>query len=152
MSLNTGDKLTHNESGQEAEYLAAVPTAGHGFLHVLKGAAGYILRLTGDLESEFSRTGASETLAAENATTEPDLIARFESMLRSYGLTKEDAAKAAAGTPAPVPEAHLSPDLAQAVSGEPEAGPEEEPGSGGGASTPPVSPAPASPPSNAIPL
>lgn len=98
-TLTTGDKLTHTDSGVEAEYVTAIPTAGHGFLHLLKSAEGYIFRLTGDLEAEFSQEGKSTTLAQDQTpqSMEAELLAKMEAM-----LNRALAANATGNAPAPV--------------------------------------------------
>lgn len=115
-TVNSGDKLTHTESGTEVEYVAALPTAGHGFIHLLKSVEGYLFRLTGDMESEFSQQGKDTTLAQDNTpgTTDEQLYARMEAM-----LAKALAAQAEGKAPAPV--------KPETTDTEPAAGTEETP-------------------------
>jgi hypothetical protein len=52
--VQTGTILEHLETGAEVAYKAAIPTLGHGLLHLLVGAQGYILKFTNELQSEFN--------------------------------------------------------------------------------------------------
>ena len=54
MEVQTGEILQHLESGAEVAYKAAIPTIGHGMIHLLVGAEGYILKFTTELEKEFN--------------------------------------------------------------------------------------------------
>lgn len=54
MQLQTGEVVKHIESQAEAVYKAAIPTLGHGLIHLLVGAEGYLLKFTSELESDFS--------------------------------------------------------------------------------------------------
>jgi hypothetical protein len=106
--LNMGDKLTHKESGDEAEYFLAVPTVTHGFMHILKTAGGYVMRLTGDLEAEFKKKGEVQTLAESGSPlTAVDQsvmneLADLKALIRGMGV-KVDNPTGEQGTPlAPV--------------------------------------------------
>lgn len=54
MQLQTGSLLEHLESGAEAAYKAAIPTLGHGLIHLLVGPSGYLLKFGHELEEEFN--------------------------------------------------------------------------------------------------
>jgi hypothetical protein len=87
--LNLGDKLKHIESGLEAEYITAIPTAVHGFIHLLKTADEYVYRLTGDLESQFSRPDTTSPLSqtdGSSAANEAKLLDALIARLRSEGV------------------------------------------------------------------
>jgi hypothetical protein len=102
--LNMGDKLTHKESGDEAEYFLAVPTVTHGFMHILKTAGGYVMRLTGDLEAEFKKKGEVQTLAESGSplTAVDQSVMNELALIRGMGV-KVDNPTGEQGTPlAPV--------------------------------------------------
>jgi hypothetical protein len=87
--LNLGDKLRHIESGIEAEYCYAVPTATHGFVHFLKTAQGYVQRLTGDLETEFARPESTQSLSetdGSSASNESALLDALIQRLQAEGV------------------------------------------------------------------
>jgi hypothetical protein len=158
-ALSAGDKLTHTESGEEAEYVTAIPTAGHGFLHLLKSATGYIFRLTGDLENEFAKAGQNTTLAEAGAgvsNVEHDLFARLEAMLTRAGLTQQQAQDVAqGGQTGPVPDvaAHLPAGVAAPAQADPTPPAEDTaPAEETAPVEAPAAPAETTPPPNSIPF
>lgn len=171
-TLNMGDKLTHKESGDEAEYFVSVPTVAHGFMHVLKSAKGYILRLTGDLEAEFSKQGETQTLAESGSPLSTvdqsvmDKLNGLEALLKSLGVTTDNptgsvgtpagTAPATPATPAvPDAAAHLAPTDPVVTPPLPLTAPTEgteDPAAAATASEPEVSAETVEPPSNSIPF
>jgi hypothetical protein len=100
VALTAGDTLV-NKDGVEADYFTAVPTLVHGALHILKSAQGYVYRLTGDLESEFSKKGEPQTLAESQTTTvsDPSVMAELAELKAMFAKVMEGRSENA---PAPV--------------------------------------------------
>jgi hypothetical protein len=90
MQLQTGEVLEHIESGVEAVYKAAVPTLGHGLLHILVGPTGYLHKFTSELEQDFKVPQSEVALPAVSdpfAGITSDDIQKLLALLHAQGGT-----------------------------------------------------------------
>jgi hypothetical protein len=112
MEVQTGEVLQHLESGAEVAYKAAIPTIGHGVIHLLVGAEGYILKFTSELEKEFNVPVASAPVTADpfgGATSEE--VQELLRLLRAKGGAATQATPGAAVTDTTAVEGPDEPDL-----------------------------------------
>lgn len=113
MQLQTGQELEHIESGAIAIYKAAIPTLGHGLIHLLVGPNGYLHKFTSELEADFTVPG---TELAAPAVSDPlaGITAADVQSLLALVRAKGGATAAADQAPAEQVAAPAEPDLAKA--------------------------------------
>lgn len=101
--IQTGTILKHLESDAEVAYKAAIPTLGHGLIHLLVGASGYILKFTNELQEQFDVPGPAPIITEDpfaGATSAE--VQELLRLLRAKGGTTAAADTAAVQEPAPV--------------------------------------------------
>lgn len=118
MQLQTGQELKHIESGAVAIYKAAIPTLGHGLIHLLVGPNGYLHKFTSELEADFEVPGTelaaptvNDPLAGITAADVQSLLA----LLRAQGGTNAGAEQAPQPAAQEQVQEPAEPDLAKAT-------------------------------------